>query len=56
MDINYFRPAQSKCPYIHEIHGKKKEEMICTCTIETLMKHGCQCGQFQREIKNALQK
>ena len=21
----------------------------CTCSIETLMKHGCQCGQIQRE-------
>lgn len=35
-------------------YGKKKLEEIknvCTCTIETLMKHGCQCGQFQREMR-----
>ena len=39
-------------------YGKKKieEKNICTCHIDILMRYGCQCGQFQREMKNALPK
>lgn len=34
-------------------YGKKlvEKKNVCTCTIENLMKHGCQCGQFQREMR-----
>lgn len=43
--VDYTKPILTR-------YGRKliKEKTGCTCHIDLLMKEGCQCGQFQKEM------